>query len=545
MNNLIKTIPIWCCFLLTSCIKNTIPYPVKEALITAFEVEGQCAAEEGGSVQATIDKSKYTIKLYVDDSVELSNLQITKMTVSNDATIVAPDACVDAAAFPTLGFESAAALSSSANTRVDFSNPVTFTLQTYQDYEWTITVEQIINREVMLENQVGDAVIDEVNHNVVVYVATEQPLDKIKVTSMNLGGKHGTVVPDLTVFAAYDFSMPVQLEVTNGWDGETAIWTVFVYHSQGTTSTATNLFARCTNATLNGKTQNGRIPTIEYKMAAESDWITLAESAITVSGTSYKTTLENLIPGTNYQYRVNGGEIQAFTTAPATPLTDASFDNWHQVERLWNPWAQSATSFWDTGNRGATTVGNSNSVPTDDTCNGSGQAALLESKYIVIKFAAGNIFTGTYVKTDGTNGILDFGREFSSFPTKLRVNYKCEVATINRCGDDDYEWLKGRQDTCHIYIALTDWDEPLQIRTRPSERQLFDKNSSRIIAYGELLKGESVSEWTQVDIPLEYRYNNRTPKYILVVASSSKYGDFFTGGEGSKLWIDNFELLYE
>ena len=119
------------------------------------------------------------------------------------------------------------------------------------------------------------------------------------------------------------------------------------------------------------------------------------------------------------------------------------------------------------------------------------------------------------------------------------------MTEVNRCGDDDYEWLKGRPDTCHIYIALTDWDEPLEIRTRPSERQLFDKNESKVIAYGELLKGETVTNWTQVDIPLTYRYSKRTPRYILVVASASKYGDFFTGGEGTKLWIDNFELIYE
>jgi len=28
----------------------------------------------------------------------------------------------------------------------------------------------------------------------------------------------------------------------------------------------------------------------------------------------------------------------------------------------------------------------------------------------------------------------------------------------------------------------------------------------------------------------------------LIVASSSKYGDYFTGGDGSTLWIDEFEL---
>ena len=184
-------------------------------------------------------------------------------------------------------------------------------------------------------------------------------------------------------------------------------------------------------------------------------------------------------------------------------------------------------------------------MPTDDTCNGSGKAALLESKYLVIKFAAGNIFTGSYLKTVGTNGVLSFGQPFTAFPSKLRINYKYTSATIDKVGDDDYQYLKGRPDSCHIYIALTDWDAPREIRTRPSERQLFEKNDPHIIAYAELIKGENVSSYQQVDLPLEYRYMNRTPKYIVVVASASKYGDFFTGGAGSKLWIDNFELIYE
>ena len=105
--------------------------------------------------------------------------------------------------------------------------------------------------------------------------------------------------------------------------------------------------------------------------------------------------------------------------------------------------------------------------------------------------------------------------------------------------------LKGRPDSCQVFIALTDWDQPLEIRTRPSERQLFDPGDPHVIAYGELIKGETVSNWTQADVELQYRYKNRTPKYIVIVACSSKYGDYFTGGTGSKLWLDECELIYE
>ena len=271
--------------------------------------------------------------------------------------------------------------------------------------------------------------------------------------------------------------------------------------------------------------------------------------SIEVKGTSYTTTLQGLEPGTDYQYtiQISGSDdySSTFTTTPATPLTDGSFDNWHQVDKLWNPWASGSESFWDTGNKGAVTISDSNSIPTEESCNGSGKAASLESKYLVLKFAAGNIFTGSYVKTVGTNGVLSFGREFSSFPSKLRINYKYTSATIDKVGEDALSYLKGRSDSCHIYIALTDWDQPLEIRTRPSERQLFDKNDSHVIAYAEYISGQSDAQYQQKDLVLDYRYSDRTPKYIVVVASASKYGDYFTGGVGSKLLIDNFELIYE
>ena len=50
--------------------------------------------------------------------------------------------------------------------------------------------------------------------------------------------------------------------------------------------------------------------------------------------------------------------------------------------------------------------------------------------------------------------------------------------------------------------------------------------------------------WEEFAIDLVYRDLNRKPKYIIVVASASKYGDYFTGGSNSTLLIDDFELIY-
>jgi hypothetical protein len=271
-----------------------------------------------------------------------------------------------------------------------------------------------------------------------------------------------------------------------------------------------------------------------------------------------------LSPSTKYEYKVSSGEFelepQEFATVAIQQLPNTSFDEWHtdaSNSKLLCPWVNGDASFWDTGNRGATTVGNSNSIPTDDNSTGRGMAAYLESKYIVIKFAAGNIFTGSYLKTDGTNGILGFGRPFSGFPTKMSFDYKYKSAIINKVGDDAYKYLMGRPDSCNVYVALwhvedNEYEEyqgekyPLIIRTKPGQEQnLFSIDDPRVIAYGQFTKGSTVDSWTSETININYKDTQKAPTHILVVASSSKYGDFFTGGVGSTLVLDNMKLIYE
>lgn len=540
-----------CVWLMAACaIEDDIPYPIRIAEISEFAVEGQCAAQGASGADAVIDKTNRKVTLTVNDSVDVRKLKITRFSVTEEATIT-PDsaACVDYVNFPRKGFSSLAEVSSTALTRVNFTKPVKFTLSTYQDYVWTVQVSQFVDRQVDVVNQIGKAVVDDVNHNVVIYVSSDQSLSNLTVNKMTLGGAYGHVEPDPTTVT--NFSEPQEFYVKQRWEEVMTKWTVFVYPTQNSSNTA-SAFARVKQATISGSVQSGKIPVVEYKAQSAGSWTTLSLSSVSVSGTTFTAELEGLSPNTTYDYRVSvdgkAGDPQSFTTAQAIPLTNGGFEEWSQAEdnaKLWQPWAAGGSSFWDTGNKGATTVGNSNSIPTTDTSTGSGKAASLESKFIVIKFAAGNIFTGTYKKTVGTNGVLDFGRPFNSFPTKLRFRYKYTSKTIDKVGDDAMSYLKGRPDSCQVYIALTDWDEPLEIRTRPSERQLFDPNDAKVIAYGEMTKGETVSNWMQVEIPLSYRYTNRTPKYILIVASSSKYGDYFTGGAGSQLWLDECELIYD
>lgn len=531
-------------FGLSGCIENDIPYPYTAGNITEIEVSGMIGGAE-------IKNTTRSIVLQVSDTVDVASLRVTRLLATNDASIF-PDVtkCIQAEAFPEKGFESLDSLETGADTRINFLTPVAFLVKTYQDYPWTITVNPVIERKAELTGQVGNAVFDVKNKQAVIYVAESQSLKNITVNALQLGSSVAVTQPEPT--SVKDFSRPVAFQVTAF--GRTEEWVVNVLYAGGTATTG-NVFPRTKGAVVKGDIETGATVEVEYKEKTAASWEKVAAANVVVSGSTFMATISGLKPSTAYLSRslINGkaGKEQDFTTATAEMLNNGSFDNWSQdaaKPKLWYPWAADGSSYWDTGNKGATLVGgDSNSAPTTETSTGSGRAAKLESKYILVKFAAGNIFSGTYVKTDGTDGVLSFGRPFTSFPSNLKIHYKYSPKTIDRTNDQyaEYAYLKGRPDSCCIYIALTDRAEPFEIRTKPSNRQLFDKNDKSIIAYAEFVSGQETTSYQEIDLKLNYRSMERTPKYMVIVATSSKYGDYFTGGEGSTLWIDDFVLEYE
>ena len=238
-----------CLLALHGCkIENDIPYPIEEASISAFEVEGQCNAPEGAP-QAGINTDTRTVTLYVDDTVDLTELRIMRFSVSpEDAVIVADeDACVDIERFPTSGFEVPDNL---ADTRIDCSAPVQLTLQTYQDYVWTVNVTQVIDRQIDVEGMVN-SVIDTENRRAIIYVSEEQSLNNIQIHTLNLEGPSGSITPDPAL--VHNFTSPQRFMVSRGWEPDTyREWTVYVYHASETTSEA-SVFPMTTRATLTNR----------------------------------------------------------------------------------------------------------------------------------------------------------------------------------------------------------------------------------------------------------------------------------------------------
>ena len=150
--------------------------------------------------------------------------------------------------------------------------------------------------------------------------------------------------------------------------------------------------------------------------------------------------------------------------------------------------------------------------------------------------------------------MLSVGREYNgTHPAKLRVyaNYRPAIGVTGTSKIDENvkpsDFTDGCTDHGQIFIALT--TEPMEIRTNPSDRKLFDKEDQTVLAYGQVTWTEAFgadNTLEAIEIPFEYneRANSQKPKYIVIVCSASKYGDYFSGAKGSTMILDDFELEY-
>lgn len=253
---------------------------------------------------------------------------------------------------------------------------------------------------------------------------------------------------------------------------------------------------------------------------------------------------------TTYEYYAVSGDkasepVVTFTTEGIATLPNGGFEDWSESSGLPRPWKDGDSNpFWGCGNSSVVGVKaimteRSSDYYAGDDGDGGSTAVYMYSKSMVGKFAAGNIFTGDF-KLDGMNGVLTLGREFSARPSQLTGYYKYQPATVDNGGS---QISNGGSDLCSIYIALT--TEKMSIHT--GNKLYFDPSSKAIVAYGELSAeecGKTLDAYTKFVINLEYRDLSVQPKYIIIVASSSKYGDYFQGGVGSKMWMDALQLVY-
>ena len=328
-------------------------------------------------------------------------------------------------------------------------------------------------------------------------------------------------------------------------------------------------------ATLSGTVKSADVVDygIKYRVQGTYDWTAVSavsaqasRRATRASETQFSVTITGLAPATTYEYIVyaddfDSADVRTFTTESVYSIPNASMETWGTytaktmlgTKTVTFPGSDRSNFFWDSGNEGASTA---NMILTDkstDMIHSGTYSARLESKKALGMLAAGNMFFGRYAGTDGTNGILSLGRPYNgSHPAKLVVwaNYRPGSGVTIKSGNESYvgDLTSGGKDQAQIYVALT--DDYIEIRTNPENRKLFDPDDVHVLAYGQVTWKDAFGpdgQLQKLEIPFVYndRAKTKRPTHLVIVASASKYGDYFSGAAGSVMYLDDFELVYE
>lgn len=322
-------------------------------------------------------------------------------------------------------------------------------------------------------------------------------------------------------------------------------------------------------------------PKLQYRKKGEEEWNDVALNNVR-DGRSRLITLSNLESdfypnsGVTYECRIVAGEIgedgeyqirtkeiKSFTTETKFIIPNAGMEEWSDSGKVKEPFGSSyndENGFWDTGNHGV--MGNALAgiinaenltMPDYNNFHGGKASAALKSKFMVIKLGAGNIFSGKFYGTvNTTEGIIDLGRKFnSSHPSALKVwvKYLPKQTTSNSNKGAKKKIIPdGELDQGQIYIALS---TDIHRANTNEENTLVSQDNlpKTFIAFNEhTFEGnfEQNGGFKEVIIPFKYLSNAETnePNYIIIVCSASKYGDYFNGGDGSMMYVDDFELIY-
>ncbi len=511
---------------MTSCLfENDMSYPDIPADIVAFEVEGQEAVN--------IDTEKRHVEVVLNEVADMSWLKVEKIEVSEEAELVGE--------IPE---------------HIDLTDTLKLNVRTYMDNFWTVTAVQPISRYITVENQVGEAELELSTRSAIVYVSENQPLSSVRFVEMKLEPE-GSVIRT-TIGAADDGSLetqtcnfPMTLDCVHrrsflvNYDGNIYEWTLKVLKKK-VSQQVNEVQAWCYHAKVYGIFSGTGTPSLEYRKASESEW-TIVQDA-TVAGVGISADIQELSAGTEYVVRVveDDAASSEYTFVTDTPeqLYNMNFDEWYAKGNVWYPYAQGASpSVWDSANPGAATFIGSSTAP-EESFVVSGKAARMESKYAVIAFAAGNIYTGAFGKIAGIGAELDWGVPFTGRPAALKGYYSYAPKTIDNAKAPHLD-KKGKMDKCQITVFLTDWDQPFRINTTAGKFVDMD-NDPGIIAFARFESDEDTGgKYREFNLPLEYRDKTRKPKYVVIACAASYLGDYFTGGVGSTMYIDEFEFVYE
>ncbi len=315
---------------------------------------------------------------------------------------------------------------------------------------------------------------------------------------------------------------------------------------------------------------------IRYRRAGTTEW-TVVEAAAAEAG-KYVADAADIQANTTYESQLLFGEepvngIARTTTDDGTQIPNSDYEQWSGSSPLL-PYLPDGPQWWDSGNHGSATLKKNVTTNVNDPRPGSAgtTAAKLQSQKVEMlgigKFAAGNLFVGQYLGTNGTNGVIAFSKpfDFTYRPKKLRFWYKGNTGVIDNA-DGSSGKNNGDSDISTVYVCLCATTGPHITNT--ADAGTFFNSTDRTIKYCSNFTGSKEntndaeghvigaavwekdnsyqqSEWKQFEVDVEYypEYEGERPAYLLLIASASKYGDYFTGSTQSVMYLDDLEIVY-
>lgn len=379
--------------------------------------------------------------------------------------------------------------------------------------------------------------------------------------------------------ALTDGEYPVEITATDN-KGKTSTATLNLIVSDAPVQTLPVVAENTTmrTATLRGRTSKEVASAgFKYRPVGSSEWTSVdavAASRSIAAETEFTAEVSGLEADTKYEYvsvcqLTTGGEFTSaamtFTTLDGPQLPNAGMETWGILQNdngknVTTLCKDEASMFWDSGNWGSAIASTTLTEGiTSPLHSGSYSAQLQTKKVLGLVIAAGNLFTGKFITTEGTNGRLGWGRPFDfsqGQPKALKVWVKYSPTNNVTIGKNykGNEIAKGDQDRGIIYIALLDDSKmeydgeswPVIVRTADLDNYGFKKDAQNVIAYGEHIFRDATegSGLVEITIPIETKRTNVTPSNILVVCSASQFGDYYTGSDKSTMWVDDFKLVY-
>lgn len=324
------------------------------------------------------------------------------------------------------------------------------------------------------------------------------------------------------------------------------------------------------DAYITGSETDGTVYGVRYRKVGDKEWC-IYDNVLPVNNGEFVAHISGLLPSTQYECfaytETDESEVCLFTTESEAQLPNNSFEHFSKVTdtdyyKWYDPSCDAPESreiWWACGNGegkenpGTGAFGLVLTYPDGNDKVDGGWSVRCESKNFAGVLTCGNFFTGRFAKIIGTTGgAVNYGRPWTTRPKALRVWYKYQSGVIDIVGKRPVgdNTKVGDRDRCEIAVSVGNWDyrlmkgnpeSPVYVNT--TKGIYYTSKSPGVIGFGHLVSDQSC-DWTQIEIPLDYRTFTEPPTHIIITCTSSYLGDYLTGSSRSKLWIDKMELIY-